>query len=171
MVKSYEDLLVGQEAIELAKIVYRATTGFPVEERYGLTSQMRRAAVSIPSNVAEGQARTTRGEFIQFLGHARGSLAELDTQTILAGQLGMLSEHKAGELRQQVAKVGKLLSGLRRSLTSSHQPPATSHQPLATSHQPRATSHEPLLPWFFPVTRSAGSWARTSSSTRSTNRG
>jgi four helix bundle protein len=127
MVKSYEDLLAWQEAVQLANIVYRATKGFPPEERYGLTNQMRRAAVSVPSNIAEGQARATRGEFLNFLGIARGSLAELDTQTILARQLGMLPEKQTEEVRQQIVKVGKLLNGLRRSL-------ATSHQPLTTSH-------------------------------------
>ena len=119
MVKSYEDLIVWQEAINLTQLVYSATQTFPKEERYGLTSQMRRAAVSVPSNVAEGHARETRGEFVQFLGHARGSLAELDTQLILAQKMRFLAPRAAAELRQQVAKVGKLLNGLRRSLTGS----------------------------------------------------
>ncbi|MGA2619442.1 MAG: four helix bundle protein [Thermoguttaceae bacterium] len=120
MVKSYEELLVWQEAVNLAQQVYKATKAFPQEERYGLTSQMRRAAVSVPSNVAEGQARETRGEFVQFLGHSRGSLAELDTQLILAQKMSFLAPPAAAELRQQVAKVGKLLNGLRRSLATSH---------------------------------------------------
>ena len=120
MVKSYQDLIVWQKAVELAEAVYRATRGFPKEELYGLVSQMRRAAVSVPSNIAEGQARESRGEFVQFLGHARGSLAELHTQTILAERLNMLSTAAADEVRQQIEQVGKLLSGLRRSLTTSH---------------------------------------------------
>ena len=124
MVKSYEDLMVWQEAVRLVKQVYQATAPFPAEERYGLTSQMRRAAVSVPSNIAEGQARETRGEFIHFLGQARGSLAELDTQAILSLQMGFLPEHSANELRKRIVRVGKLLNGLRRSLTLRHQPPA-----------------------------------------------
>lgn len=86
--RSYKDLVVWQKGIEFAKLVYRLTHPFPSEEKFGLTSQMRRASVSIPSNIAEGQARHTTGEFIQFISHAEGSLAELDTQLILAVELG-----------------------------------------------------------------------------------
>ena len=83
-VRSYRDLVVWQRAISLAEDVYIATRTFPKEEVYGLTSQMRRAAVSIASNIAESQARPGRGELLQFLGYARGSLAELGTQVTLA---------------------------------------------------------------------------------------
>ena len=78
-IKSYEDLIVWQKALDLAEEIYRATRQFPKDELYGLTSQMRRAAVSIASNIAEGHERNSRGEFLQFIGHARGSLAELET--------------------------------------------------------------------------------------------
>ena len=88
----YQDLIAWQKAIVFVKLVYAATANFPPGERYGLTSQMRRSAISIPSNIAEGQGRTTPGEFRQFLGQARGSLYELETQIVLASELGFISE-------------------------------------------------------------------------------
>src|SRR2546428_212355 len=81
---SYRDLIVWQKSMVLAKLIYRVTQGFPSEEKFGLTSQMRRAAVSIPSNIAEGQARRGTREFIQFIAQAEGSLADLETQLTLA---------------------------------------------------------------------------------------
>lgn len=110
---SYKNLLVWQKAIALVTEVYVVTRSFPREEMYGLASQIRRAAVSVPSNIAEGQARLTPGEFRQFLGMARGSLAELDTQLIIAANLGYLTQ--TGPIFEQVAEVGRLLSGLLRS--------------------------------------------------------
>src|SRR6266566_7108238 len=80
LAENFKDLLVWQKGMSIAKMVYELTRGFPSDERFGLISQMRRAAVSIPSNLAEGQARHTTGEFIQFFSHAEGSLAELKTQ-------------------------------------------------------------------------------------------
>jgi four helix bundle protein len=85
--QNYKDLVVWQKGITLAKIVYRLTRGFPSAEKFGLVAQMRRATVSIPSNLAEGQVRHTTGEFIQFISHAEGSVAELDTQLILSVEL------------------------------------------------------------------------------------
>lgn len=85
--RSYKDLVVWQKGIALAKLTYRLTQKFPSEEKFGLIGRMRRAAVSIPSNIAEGQARHTTGEFIQFVSHAEGSLAELDTQLVLSIEL------------------------------------------------------------------------------------
>lgn len=116
MAQHYRDLLVWQKAIELVTDIYRVTRGFPKDELYGLTSQIRRAAVSIPSNIAEGQGRLTRGEFRQFLGQARGSYAELETQLIIARNLGYLSQ--PGNLIEQLAEVGRLLNGLLSSLTN-----------------------------------------------------
>jgi len=115
--RSFVDLAVWQAAMELAKEVYRATSEFPVEERFGLTAQMRRAAVSIPSNIAEGQGRRTRGEFLQFLGTARGSLYELRTQLTLSRDLGFLAEAHEVTLKGHVVKTGQLLNGLIRSLS------------------------------------------------------
>jgi len=114
MKQSYKDLVVWQKAIALVTQVYMATRVFPKEEMFGLTSQMRRAAVSVPSNIAEGQGRLTSGEFRQFLGHAKGSLAELDTQLIIAQQLGYLKE--PAQLFEQVGEVSRMLSGLLSSL-------------------------------------------------------
>ena len=116
MSQHYRDLLVWQKAIALVTEIYRLTQGFPREELYGLTSQIRRAAVSIPSNIAEGQGRLTRGEFRQFLGQARGSYAELETQLIIAENLGYLSQ--AGNLTENLAEVGRLLNGLLTSLSN-----------------------------------------------------
>lgn len=101
--------------------VYRITMGFPKEELYGITSQLRRAAVSVPSNIAEGQGRQTTGEFRQFLGHARGSLLETETQILLSERLGLL-DHKAAErLLEQASELGRVLNGLLASLRGSHR--------------------------------------------------
>ena len=83
-IKSYQDLIAWQKAISLVTDVYALTADFPGHEIYGLTSQLRRASVSIPSNIAEGHGRATKGEFLQFLGHARGSLCEVQTQIFIA---------------------------------------------------------------------------------------
>ena len=115
-IKSYEDLIVWQKALDLAEEVYRATRQFPKDELYGLTSQMRRAAVSVASNIAEGHERHSRGEFLQFLGHARGSLAELETQARLAVRLGFVVSSVNEDLTAHSAEVGRLLNGLRNSL-------------------------------------------------------
>jgi four helix bundle protein len=114
MKRYYKDLIVWQKAMALVTDVYRATQPFPKEELFGLTSQMRRAAVSIPSNIAEGQGRLTQGEFRQFLGNARGSFAELDTQLLIAQNLGYLKE--SAQLFDELAEVGRLLNGLLSSL-------------------------------------------------------
>jgi len=116
MKQSFRDLLVWQKAMSLVTDIYRTTREFPPDERYGLTSQIRRAAVSVPSNIAEGQARPTRGEFRQFLGHAKGSLAELETQLLIAENLGYFRE--PNDLLAQISEVGRMLSGLLSSLSS-----------------------------------------------------
>jgi four helix bundle protein len=113
-ISSHKDLIAWQEAIRLVEIVYRETSTFPKEETFGLTMQIRRSAVSVPSNIAEGSARRTRGEYVQFLGIARGSLAELETQLEVASRLGML--RSAAHSASQVIRVGRLLSALMRSL-------------------------------------------------------
>jgi four helix bundle protein len=113
-VHTHRDLLAWQAAIQLVECVYRDTASFPGEETFGLKSQIRRSAVSVPSNIAEGSARITTGELMQFLGIARGSLAELETQLELAVRLGFLSRSNGSA--SQVTMVGKLLNGLIRSL-------------------------------------------------------
>jgi four helix bundle protein len=103
--RSYRELLVWQKAKALAVAVYRRTERFPRSEIYGLASQLRRAAVSIASNIAEGQGRLTPGEFCQFLGRARGSLLELDTQFAIATDLGYLSKCEHEKLEQEAYQV------------------------------------------------------------------
>ena len=115
-IKSYNDLIVWQKAIALVKDIYKVSQLFPKEEVYGLTSQIRRLSVSIPSNIAEGHARNTTGEYIQFLGIARGSLAELDTQIIIATSLDFLSKEQEKLLRDKTAEVNRLTNALIKSL-------------------------------------------------------
>jgi len=111
--RGYRDLKTWQEAIELVKGVYVATRHFPKDELYGLTSQLRRGAVSIPSNIAEGCGRNSRNELRHFLGQARGSLAELETQLELASSLGYLDPATATVLLSKAAQLGRMLTGLR----------------------------------------------------------
>jgi len=110
--KSYRDLIAWQKAIQLVTDIYKATRQFPKEEIYGLTSQIRRAAVSVPSNIAEGQARLSKLEFKNFLSHARSSLVEVETQLLIARNLGYLSEPAAGQLLEQTTEVARILNGL-----------------------------------------------------------
>lgn len=114
--QSYKDLFVWQKGVLLAKKVYLLTRGFPHTEKFGLISQMRRAAVSVPSNIAEGQARHTRREFIQFLSHAEGSLAELETQVILSVELGFCTLEDIQEITSLTTELSKMLDSLRRKL-------------------------------------------------------
>jgi four helix bundle protein len=116
--QSYRDLIAWQKGMLLAKSIYRLSSRFPNEEKFGLISQMRRAAVSIPSNLAEGQARRTTGEFVQFISHSEGSLAELETQTILAVELNFCSPAQARPIQNLIEEIQKMTNALRRSLTS-----------------------------------------------------
>jgi four helix bundle protein len=116
VVRCYRDLLAWQKSIELVAAVYRDTQAFPSQETYGLISQMRRAAISVPSNIAEGHARTSTGEFRQFLGHALGSLMELETQLVISGRLGYIDATKSRDLLERSAEIGRLVNGLLRSL-------------------------------------------------------
>ena len=116
MARSYRELLVWQKAKALAAQIYRATEPFPKPETYGLTSQIRRAAVSVPSNIAEGQGRLTSGEFCHFLGQARGSLLELDTQLAIALDLTYLRPDQNEFLDHEIYQVLGLLNRLIESL-------------------------------------------------------
>ncbi len=127
--KHYKELLVWQKGMTLAKIVYRLTSRFPQEERYGLISQMRRAAISVPSNIAEGQARRGTNEFLQFLSIAEGSLAELDTQLALSVELGFTPQVEVEPALKEIDELQKMLVALKRKL-SSFSPLATRHSPL-----------------------------------------
>lgn len=116
MGKPHEQLDAWKFSMQLVKTVYEFTTSFPVEERYGLTQQMRRAAVSIPSNIAEGAGRNGAKEYLHFIGISRGSLAELETQMQLAVMLGFTSaDHVAFDLAD---RTGKLLTGLHKKLST-----------------------------------------------------
>ncbi|HEX8635342.1 MAG TPA: four helix bundle protein [Pyrinomonadaceae bacterium] len=117
-IKSHRDLIAWQKAMELVVTVYKLSKNFPKEELYGLTSQLRRAAVSIPANIAEGQGRRSKTEFKQFLGHARGSLLELDTHLELACRLEYLNLTEHASVQEQLREVGRITNGLMRSLTS-----------------------------------------------------
>ena len=115
-IRDYKDLHVWQKGMELAKQVYLLTNRFPSEEKFGLISQMRWAAVSVPSNIAEGQARNTTGEFVQFLSHAEGSAAELDTQLRLSIEFRHCVVADLSEVFQ-LTDIQKMLKRLRQSLT------------------------------------------------------
>jgi four helix bundle protein len=116
MSSSFRDLRVWRQAMELVVAAYGETRGFPKDETYGLTGQMRRAAVSIPSNIAEGKGMNSDAEFRQFLYHARGSLMELQTQVLIAQQLQYLSKEKAESLLERCTATGRSLAGLINSL-------------------------------------------------------
>jgi four helix bundle protein len=117
MGRSYKDLVAWQKAMDLVTATYRATAGFPKDELFGLTSQLRRAAVSIPSNIAEGQGRLSEKEFRYFLGQARGSLMEVETQLQIAENLGYLQKEQTAAVLQSCAEVGRILNGLLASVS------------------------------------------------------
>lgn len=113
---SYENLIVWRKSITLVKMIYGISKEFPNEEKFGLISQIRRAAVSIPSNIAEGQARRTTPDYIRFVSIAEGSLAEVETQLIISIELGFCSKDATRECFSLMIEVRKMLSSLRRSL-------------------------------------------------------
>jgi four helix bundle protein len=114
----YRDLLVWQKAMDLVVDIYRLTEHFPKAEEFGLKAQMRRAAVSVPSNIAEGQGRHRPKVFQEFLNIAMGSLSELETQIYLAVRLHLISQQHGDALCSQCAEVGKMIYGLSNSITS-----------------------------------------------------
>lgn len=119
MAKSFRELKVWNRAIDLTTLVYGLTGDFPKAEIYGLSSQMRRAAVSVASNIAEGSARGTRKDFKQFVTIARGSNCELQTQLVIAGRLGFSASDKIDAAEALSHEVGQMLSGLSKYLTAS----------------------------------------------------
>ena len=116
-IKTFRDLLVWQKAMTLVTSVYQISRLFPKEEIYGLTSQMRRCAVSIPSNLAEGYARRSRADYTRFVQIATGSLYELDTQLEIAANLGYLSKTRFIEIHEQAREIERMLSALHQKLT------------------------------------------------------
>jgi four helix bundle protein len=115
-IRGYRDLLVWRKAMDWVEGVYEATSHWPRDERFGLISQIRRAAVSVASNIAEGAARRSTGEFIQFLGISRGSLAEAETQLLLAERLGYLPDSDADALLGAAEEISRMLVALIISL-------------------------------------------------------
>ena len=119
MGRSYRDLIAWQKAMKFVTQIYEVTQQFPSEERYGLTNQLRRASVSVPSNIAEGQARFSQKEFHHFLSMARGSLVEIETQLLIARDLKYLQPAKSDTLLLAADELGRILNGLISS-TKNH---------------------------------------------------
>ena len=116
-IESYRDLIVWEQAIELATAVYASTRSWPKEDTYGLSQQARRAAVSVPANIAEGNGREARGSYVHFLRISQGSLKELETHLIIAQRAGIAEDARVEDLLQQCESVGKLLRLLIRKLS------------------------------------------------------
>jgi four helix bundle protein len=140
---TFEDLRAWQCSMSLALEIYRTTNDFPKHEIYGLTSQLRRAAVSVPSNIAEGKGRNSDKELCQFLNHARGSVCEVQTQLMLAQRIGYLDKLQGDRLLAQAAEVVRLLNGLIRSfrqasVNASCAAGIASLKPQASSLRPEA---------------------------------
>jgi four helix bundle protein len=138
--RNYRDLIVWQKGILLARQIHQLTGTYPNDERFGLMAQMHRAAVSIPSNLAEGQARHTTGEFIQFLSHAEGSLAELDTQVLLSIELGFAAPGGVKAPLELIGELRKMLNALRRNLN-------WGFVALVTHHSSRSFTRISAPPW------------------------
>jgi len=117
-VKHYRELIVWQKSVDLVEAIYRISQRFPGDERFGLTAQLRRAAVSIPSNIAEGQSRGTARDFNKFLDIANGSLAELETQLIIAARLSYITSEELDIALSKSAEIGRLLNGLQKSIVA-----------------------------------------------------
>lgn len=122
MLKSYKELLVWQKSYEFCLAIYNVTRSYPKEERYGLTSQIRRAAVSIPSNIAEGYGRKTTPDYIRSLYIAYGSSCELETQILLSGDLGYINRESLEELKDKVGEIERMLKALINSLEKNTRP-------------------------------------------------
>jgi four helix bundle protein len=121
-IRGFQDLVVWRRAMDLVVDAYGATKSFPVEERYGLTAQLRRAAVSVPSNIAEGRGRFGLGSFLYHLSVATGSLMELETQLLIAARLGYLKPEQARTLLDTLGEVRRLLAAMVRALRKERAP-------------------------------------------------
>jgi four helix bundle protein len=143
--RGFRDLRVWQSATDLVVSVYRLTESFPRGEMYGLTLQMQRAVVSVPSNIAEGQAREHLGEYVHHLSIAQGSLAELETQIEISGRLGYATAERVTDLLREAGVVARQLRGLRRSLGSraTYLAPETSMHPAASLNPPKPKTRNP----------------------------
>ena len=116
MGQSYRELLVWQKAMDLVTDIYNITKVFPRDEAFGLTSQLRRASIYVPTNIAEGQARYSPQEFHYFLGRARGSLVEVETEIMIAHRLGLITVGTKDQLLLRTTEIGKMISGLAGSI-------------------------------------------------------
>ena len=128
VIRDFKDLEVWQRAVDLVVESYRLTKSFPSEERYGLSAQVRRAAVSVPSNIAEGRGRFGLGSFLYHLSVSSGSLMELETQFVIAARLEYLTPTEAQELMERTAAVRRLLAGMVRALRAKQRRAATDSQ-------------------------------------------
>ncbi len=131
MVKNYKDLIVWQKSMTFVTTIYRLTQSFPNDERFGLTNQLRRAAVSVPSNIAEGHARQSDPEFARFLAIANGSLAEVDTQMAIASNLGFISDETSQQAALQTDEIARMIQSLRSTVIN-HPHTQTTDSPSAT---------------------------------------
>ena len=120
-VRSYRDLIVWQKSMTLVKDVYRFSGVFPADERFGLTSQMRRCAISIPSNIAEGYGRQSTTDYVRFLKIATGSLYELQTQVDIAAMLDLKDENESSQLRKNCQEIERMLTSLVRKVSNSRK--------------------------------------------------
>ena len=118
--ESYRSLLVWQKSVDFAVLIYRLLATFPKHEQYGMISQMQRAAISISSNIAEGKERQSDRDFARFIAIALGSLAELETQLLIAHRLGCLAEHDWNSTEEHAGEIGKMLRGLHKKLSSTN---------------------------------------------------
>lgn len=114
--QNFKELRIWQKSVDLVALIYKMTKKFPDDEKFGLTNQMRRCAVSIPSNIAEGHMRTTNKVFKQFISIARGSCAELETQSLIANRLGFITQQQYQELDEKITEVAKMLSAFSAKL-------------------------------------------------------
>jgi four helix bundle protein len=124
MGESFRDLAVWQRSVELALQIYKLTAKFPDSEKFGLTNQLRRASVSVASNIAEGYGRSTRGEYLLFLGHARGSIFEVETQIVIAKALGLGQVQTMQVAEELCSEVGKMLSAMVKTLRTKSLAPS-----------------------------------------------
>lgn len=129
--KTYKELDVWQKAVDLAVEIYRVTEGFPREEKFGLTGQVRRAAASVPANIAEGWGRGSTKEYTQFLFVARGSLLEVETHLVIAQRLQYLKQSQMVGLEAETTSIGRMLNGLIHALRARGVPPTPDPRPLA----------------------------------------
>jgi len=131
--KDYRELLAWQRAMDLTETVYRLTAGLPAEERFGLVSQLRRAAVSVPSCLAEGNARSSTRDYLRFVNMAAGSLAEMRTQLMLATRLGFAPDEQVDPVLHQLTRVTMLVQALKKALISKLAAPSRSRFPVPGS--------------------------------------